>query len=71
MGDTAPGSNPGRVKRDLAQPARVSLVIDWLEELYDKRVHPWFRPEFVHPRDFERAVTPPLAIRRSGGRRIG
>jgi len=50
--------------RDLAQSARVRLVIDWLEELFDQRTHPWFRPEFVHPDDFVQAAEPPRAIRR-------
>jgi DNA-binding transcriptional LysR family regulator len=33
---------------------RVKLVKDWLLELFDAGDQPWFREEFVHPRDFER-----------------
>ena len=33
---------------------RVKLVKDWLLELFDPTYQPWFREEFVHPRDFER-----------------
>jgi DNA-binding transcriptional LysR family regulator len=55
-------------RRDLAQLARVRLVVKWLDDLFDAKIHPWFRPEFVHPRDFADAAEPPLAISRARGR---
>lgn len=54
--------------RDLASSARVKLVVGWLEELFDPKTNPWFRPEFVHPRDFADAAEPPLAMTRPQGR---
>ena len=41
--------------RDGARPARVRAVKDWLKTVFDPRTQPWFREEFVHPRDFDRA----------------
>ena len=38
--------------RDIAQSARVRLVINWLEDMFDQKANPWFRPEFVHPEHF-------------------
>lgn len=38
--------------RDVAQSARIRLVVDWIIELFDPRTKPWFREEFIHPRDF-------------------
>jgi DNA-binding transcriptional LysR family regulator len=38
--------------RDAVRPARVRLVKDWLKAIFDPRTRPWYRSEFVHPRDF-------------------
>jgi hypothetical protein len=38
-----------------ARSARIRCVIDWLQELFDPRVKPWYREEFVHPREFAAA----------------
>lgn len=28
---------------------RVGLVADWIRKIFDPKVHPWFRDEFIHP----------------------
>jgi DNA-binding transcriptional LysR family regulator len=38
--------------RDIGKSARIRRVIDWLREVFDPRSKPWFREEYVHPRDF-------------------
>jgi len=38
--------------RDIGRSARVRRVIDWLKDVFDQRTKPWFRAEFVHPREF-------------------
>ena len=38
---------------DIARSARIRCVVDWLKECFDPRTMPWYRSEFVHPRDFE------------------
>ena len=38
--------------RDAVRPKRVKLVKDWLKAVFDARAQPWYRKEFVHPRDF-------------------
>lgn len=38
--------------RDVAQSARIRLVADWISDLFDPRTKPWYREEFIHPRDF-------------------
>jgi DNA-binding transcriptional LysR family regulator len=36
---------------DAARVPRVRRMIDWLVENFDPKVFPWFRDEFIHPRD--------------------
>ncbi len=38
--------------RETGRSARVRRVIDWLKEAFDPRSKPWFRAEFMHPREF-------------------
>ena len=38
--------------RDVARSARIRCVIDWLKDVFDPREQPWYRAEFVHPREF-------------------
>ncbi len=38
--------------RDIGGSARVRRVKNWLMEVFDSRSKPWYREEFVHPRDF-------------------
>jgi DNA-binding transcriptional LysR family regulator len=40
---------------DGARAARVRVVRDWLKAIFDPRTHPWYRSEFVHPREFANA----------------
>jgi DNA-binding transcriptional LysR family regulator len=48
--------------RDIGRSARVRRVIDWLKDVFDPKAKPWYRAEFVHPRDFgpylDRKVAP-------------
>ncbi len=39
--------------RDIARSARVKLVIEWLKEIFEPQTHPWYRAEFVDPREFD------------------
>jgi len=43
--------------RDIERSARIRCVIDWIREQFDPRTKPWYREEFVHPRDFAEAMT--------------
>jgi DNA-binding transcriptional LysR family regulator len=36
---------------DIRDVPRVALFIDWLREIFDPAKYPWFRDEFIHPRD--------------------
>jgi DNA-binding transcriptional LysR family regulator len=36
---------------DAAQIPRVRRLLDWVKESFDPRKYPWFRDEFIHPRD--------------------
>jgi DNA-binding transcriptional LysR family regulator len=36
---------------DAARVARVRRLIDWIMENFDSKMFPWFRDEFIHPRD--------------------
>jgi DNA-binding transcriptional LysR family regulator len=37
---------------DAGKLARVRRMIDWMIEVFDPQSNPWFRDDFVHPRDF-------------------
>jgi DNA-binding transcriptional LysR family regulator len=38
---------------DSRNVSRVAKAIDWLTALFDPRLYPWFRREFVHPKQFQ------------------
>jgi DNA-binding transcriptional LysR family regulator len=38
--------------RDVSRSVRIARVSEWLRGIFDARERPWFRPEFVHPKDF-------------------
>jgi DNA-binding transcriptional LysR family regulator len=42
--------------RDIGKAARIRRVIDWIREVFDATTKPWYRAEFVHPRDFMHLV---------------
>ena len=57
MLDLEPLSHPRlflRHRHMIENQRRVKLVKDWLMEVFDSTDQPWFREEFVHPRDFQR-----------------
>ena len=46
---------------DAARSPRVRRLIDWVIESFDSRQFPWFRDEFIHPRDLPKEYRgPPL-----------
>lgn len=38
--------------REATKAGRVAKVAEWLASVFDARERPWFRPEFIHPREF-------------------
>jgi DNA-binding transcriptional LysR family regulator len=46
---------------DAAQIPRVRRLLDWVKDSFDPRKYPWFRDEFIHPRDLPKEYRgPPL-----------
>lgn len=43
-------------RRDAKNIARMRAGLSWLRTIFDPRTRPWFREEFVHPRDFEAVI---------------
>jgi len=39
--------------RDIGRAARIQAVVKWLKGVFDPAAAPWYRREFVHPRDFD------------------
>lgn len=39
-------------RADVGRVVRVRRVIDWIKSIFDAEENPWFRSEFVHPREF-------------------
>ena len=64
---------PGDIKvgDDSKQTVRVKLVKDWLKSIFDPKTRPWYREEFVHPRDFPAKVSPPVVPAETTRRRAG
>ena len=48
--------------RDLGKSARICQVESWLRQIFDPRSQPWYRAEFIHPRDFD-GYMPPSSMR--------
>ena len=56
---------PVRLRREIlcvVNPARTSspgvqLALTWLGSCFAGDIYPWFRDEFVHPKDFEREIS--------------
>ena len=49
--------------------SRVQRVKEWLQEVFDPTHQPWYRDEFIHPREFERmtaAIAAKATARRAG-----
>ena len=46
--------------RAVGESARIRAVINWLKGIFDPASAPWYRREFVHPRDFD-IEAPPAA----------
>jgi DNA-binding transcriptional LysR family regulator len=45
-------------RRGGGRSARIRAVIDWLRDIFDARQQPWYRAEFVHPREFGAYLDP-------------
>jgi DNA-binding transcriptional LysR family regulator len=46
---------------DAVHVPKVRLLVDWVVESFNPRIYPWFRDEFIHPRDLPKHYKgPPL-----------
>jgi DNA-binding transcriptional LysR family regulator len=41
---------------DARKTPRRALTIDWLRKIFDPKIHPWFRDEFIHPSELIQKV---------------
>jgi DNA-binding transcriptional LysR family regulator len=55
---------------DARSVKRIALFIDWVRSLFDPKLYPWFRDEFIHPNELGTAATPARAIRGGGKRYV-
>jgi hypothetical protein len=46
---------------EAAKTERLRRVIDWLKRIFDNRVNPWYREEFVAPQEFMPQLAAELA----------
>ena len=42
----------------MRESRRLRVVVDWIKSIFERSKNPWFRDEFVHPRDFGEADLP-------------
>lgn len=47
---------------DVGRTARVKRVIDWVKAIFEPADNPWFRSEFIHPREFDAAGFVPCTL---------
>jgi DNA-binding transcriptional LysR family regulator len=47
---------------DAAQIPRVRRLLDWVKESFDPQKYPWFRDEFIHPREFSKEYRGPALV---------
>jgi DNA-binding transcriptional LysR family regulator len=47
---------------DAARVPRVRRMIDWIVENFDPKLFPWFRDEFIHPRDLLQVYDGPRLV---------
>jgi len=47
---------------DAARVSRVRRIIDWIVENFDPKTFPWFRDEFIHPRDLPQLYDGPRLV---------
>jgi DNA-binding transcriptional LysR family regulator len=63
-----------RHRRGIEHQRRVKLVKEWLMEAFDAADQPWFREEFIHPKDFhnylDRAAAAPATMVKTPRRRV-
>lgn len=43
---------------DARKTARRAQVIDWLRQIFDPKLYPWFRDEFIHPVELAKTMPP-------------
>ena len=43
---------------DARKTPRRALVIDWLKRIFDPKLYPWFRDEFIHPSELAEFMPP-------------
>jgi hypothetical protein len=43
---------------DVRSVKRVAIFVDWVRSLFDAKKYPWFRDEFIHPRDLVKPDSP-------------
>jgi DNA-binding transcriptional LysR family regulator len=55
-------------RADVGRIVRVRRVIDWIKTMFDSQENPWFRSEFIHPREFAPPGFTPCAL---GERALG
>jgi DNA-binding transcriptional LysR family regulator len=61
MLDLEPMAHPRlylRYRQAAENQGRVKRVKDWIVSVFDPATKPWFREEFIHPRDFGRLASP-------------
>jgi len=47
---------------DAAQIPRVRRLLDWVRESFDPRKYPWFRDEFIHPKELAKEYRGPALV---------
>lgn len=41
---------------DVRKTKRTAMMIDWIRSIFDPKVYPWFRDEFIHPSELARTA---------------
>ena len=53
--------------KDVKSSQHCALVINWIKEIFDARIYPWFSDEFIHPDEFCRNLPEQAEVNRGHG----
>ncbi len=47
---------------DVKKVSRKAMTIEWLRDIFDTKMYPWFREEFIHPRELLKYVSDDMRL---------
>ncbi len=55
---------------DVRKVSRKATTIDWIRDIFDTKMHPWFREEFMHPAELLKYVSDDMRLYRESSYKL-